>query len=87
MAIKIVKTIIKDNNVLSSPTTIDQLIEFIMPLLQDDKDQEKEDQYEFEDSQNSVSKLTHLIYSTNSDLWYCLLLKLKKVFLKGGQQR
>jgi vacuolar protein sorting-associated protein 35 len=87
VAIKIVKTIIKDQRVVSRPTTVDQLIEFIMPLLQDDKDMAKEDTYEFEDGQNSVAKLTHLITSQNSDLWYTLLLKLKKVFIKGGQNR
>mmetsp|Transcript_9445 Transcript_9445/g.15914 ORF Transcript_9445/g.15914 Transcript_9445/m.15914 type:complete len:96 (+) Transcript_9445:514-801(+) len=59
-----------------------------MPLLADDKDSgAKEDQYEFEDGQNSVSKLIHLISSPNSDMWYTLLLKFKKVFLKGGQNR
>ena len=58
-----------------------------MPLLQDDKDAYKEDKYEFEDGQNSVAKLTHLIYSSNTDLWYTLLLKLKKVFMKGGVNR
>ena len=87
VAIKIVKSIIKDNKVLSSPTTIDQLIEFIMPLLQDDKDAAKEDSYEFEDGQNSVAKLVHLISSPNSDMWHALLSKLKKVFLKGGKDR
>lgn len=58
-----------------------------MPLLQDEKEGAKEDPYEFEDGQNSISKLVHLIYNQNNDLWYTLLLKFKKIFLKGGENR
>ena len=34
---------------LNSVETTDQLINFIMPLLQDDKDSEAEEPYEFEE--------------------------------------
>lgn len=64
VALKIVKSVIKDNRQLCVPQTVDQLIEFIMPLLQDDKDsKEKEDKYEFEEGQNAVSKLINLVYN------------------------
>lgn len=33
-----------------------------MPLLQDDKDSGEEDSYEFEEGQESVAKMMHLIY-------------------------
>ena len=50
VALKIVKSVLKDNSHLKSAQTIDQLIEFISPLLQDEKDNSaKEDQYEFEE--------------------------------------
>lgn len=59
-----------------------------MPLLQDDKEAgAKEDPYEFEEGQNSISKLVHLVLNPTNDLWYSLILKLKKVFLKGGKDR
>lgn len=58
-----------------------------MPLLQDDKDSQKEDKYEFEEGQNAIAKMLHLIYSQNNDIWYSLLLKFKKIFLKGGNDR
>lgn len=59
-----------------------------MPLLADDKDSgAKEDPYEFEEGQNAVSKLIHLINSPNQDIWYTLILKFKKIFLAGGPQR
>ena len=68
VALKIVKSVIKDNQYLSLPQTIDQLIEFIMPLLQDEKEAgAKEDPYEFEEGQNAISKMLHLIYNANND--------------------
>lgn len=38
VALKIVKSVIKDKNYLTETKVIDQLIEFINPLLQDEKD-------------------------------------------------
>ena len=62
VALKIVKSVIKDNKPLQSGKTIDQLIEFIMPLLQDDKEaNQKEDNYEFQEGQNAISKMIHLV--------------------------
>ena len=58
-----------------------------MPLLADDKEQGKEDSYEFEEGQNAICKLTNLVHTPHHDMWYSLLLKLKKVFLKGGANR
>lgn len=88
VALKIVKSVIKDNRMLTNPQTVDQLIEFILPLLQDDKDsKEKEDQYEFVEGQNAMSRLINLISNPNTDFWYTLLLKLKKIFMKGGPER
>lgn len=88
VALKIVKSVIKDNNHLQSTQTIDQLIEFIMPLLQDEKDgSAKEDPYEFEEGQNAIAQMLHLVNNPNNDQWYALLLKFKKIFLKGGVER
>ena len=59
-----------------------------MPLLTDDKESEPEEPYEFEEGQESVAKLLHLIYhKSNSDLYYELLLKFKRVLVKGGIKR
>lgn len=38
VALRIVKAVINDKNHLNSQKTIDQLIDFVQPLLQDDKD-------------------------------------------------
>lgn len=49
VALRIIKAVISDRKYLSSSKTVDQLIDFIMPLLQDDKDSDSEEPYEFED--------------------------------------
>ena len=59
-----------------------------MPLLSDDKDSEAEEPYEFEEGQENVAKLIHLVYhKTNLDLYYEILLKFKRIFVKGGIKR
>jgi hypothetical protein len=88
VALRIVKAVINDKNSLSSPKTVDQLIDFILPLLQDDKDSAEEEPYEFEEGQEAVSKLVHLVYhKTNIDLYFEILMKFKRVFVKGGIKR
>jgi hypothetical protein len=88
VALRIVKAVINDKNKLSSAKTVDQLIDFIMPLLQDDKDSGSEEPYDFEEGQEAVSKLVHLVYHPrNLDLYYEILMKFKRVFVKGGVKR
>lgn len=59
-----------------------------MPLLQDDKDSEEEESYEFEEGQEAVAKLLTLVYhKSNNDLYYELIMKFKRVFVKGGIKR
>ena len=88
VALKIVKSVIKDNQFLSSNKLLDQLIEFIGPLLQDDKEPgSKEDPFELDEGQTAIAKLIHLIHNQNGDAWYSLLLKIKKIFVKGGAAR
>ena len=59
-----------------------------MPLLQDDKDSGEEEPYEFEEGQEAVSKLIHLVYhKTNVDLYNEILMKFKRIFVKGNLKR
>jgi len=58
-----------------------------MPLLADEKDGGKEDSYEFDEGQLAVAKMVHLVYSNNADSYYTLLLRFKKMFMKGGPKR
>lgn len=88
VALRIVKAVINDKNPLSSPKTVDQLIDFIMPLLQDDKDSAQEEPYEFEEGQEAVAKLVHLVkHPRNLDLYFEILMKFKRIFVKGGVKR
>jgi vacuolar protein sorting-associated protein 35 len=88
VALRIVKAVINDRNSLSSPKTVDWLIDFILPLLQDDKDSGEEEPYEFEEGQEAVAKLVHLVnHKTNLDLYFEILMKFKRVFVKGGIKR
>ena len=88
MALRICKAVIKDHNIISSARTVDQLIEFVKPLLVDDEHGAREEPFEFEEGQESVSCLVHMIaHKSNADIYYDLILRLKKVFAQGGHQR
>jgi len=64
------------------------LISFINPLLADDKDSSKEEPYEFTEGQNLVSQLPHLVFHhQDNDIYFELLNKFKRVFVKGGNAR
>lgn len=49
VALRICKAVIKDNKYLESGRTVDQLLDFIKPLLADDESGGKEEPFEFED--------------------------------------
>lgn len=88
VALRICKAVFKEGAHLSSYNTIDQLLGFISPLLQDDENGGKEESYEFEEGQESVARLVGLVYHPhNNDAYYELLLRFKKVFVKGGIKR
>ena len=88
VALRICKAVIKDNKKISSARTVDQLIEFIKPLLIDDEAGGKEEPYEFEEGQELVSRLIHMIaHKSDANIYYDLLLRLKKVFSRGGSSR
>lgn len=84
---RICKAVIKEGRHLASYNTIDQLLSFISPLLADD-DSGKEESYEFEEGQESVARLVGLVWHNwHNDIYYELLLRFKKVFVKGGIKR
>lgn len=54
----------------------------------DDDQGNKEEPYEFEEGQECVSRIIHMIYHNSSaDIYYDLLLRFKKVFGQGGITR
>lgn len=59
-----------------------------MPLLVSESQQDKEEPYEFDEGQNAVAKLVHLFsHPTDEHIHYELLMKFKRVFIKGGNER
>ena len=88
VALRICKAVIKDNRLIESSKTVDQLLDFIRPLLIDDEQGGKEEPYEFEEGQESVARIVHMIYhKSNNDIYFDLLMKFKKIFQKGGIKR
>ena len=88
MALRICKAVIKDNKVITSAKTVDQLIEFIKPLLVDDEQGGREEPFEFEEGQECVARLIHMIaHKSNADRYYDLLSRFKRVFSRGGISR
>ena len=88
VALRICKAVIKDNKTITSALTVDQLLEFIKPLLIDDEQGGREEPFEFEEGQECVSRLVHMMaHKSNADKYYDLLIRFKKVFAKGGKNR
>lgn len=87
VALRICQAVIKERASLDSAETVDQLLEFVKPLLADDESG-KEESYEFDEGQENVARLVHLVsHSTSVGAYFDLVLRLKKVFLKGGIKR
>lgn len=56
--------------------------------MSDDEQGGKEEPYELEEGQESVARLVHMVsHSSSHDIHYDLLMKFKKVFVKGGPKR
>ena len=88
VALRICKAVIKDNKHLTSSRTVEQLLDFIRPLLVDDEQGGKEEPYEFEEGQESVARILHMVsHRTSNDIYFDLLMKFKKIFVKGGIKR
>jgi len=88
VSLRIVKAVFKSKKKLDSPDIINQLLSFIDPLLKDDEENEEEvESYEFEEEQESISKLIHLVYNEDLEIYYELLQRMKKELMQGGVKR
>lgn len=87
VAFKIVQAVVSSRKQLTDLTVGEQLIEFIMPLLIDTQDSVEAEQYEFEEEQQNVARLLHLIYNSDADTYFEIMQAFKKMFAKGGKKR
>jgi hypothetical protein len=77
VSLRIVKAVIKSKKRLDSKDVVTKLIEFITPLLLDGKDTEEGEPYEFEEEQEAVARLPHLVNNADLDEFHSIFLKFK----------
>lgn len=79
MSLKIAQAVLKSRKKLDNETLIDQLLSFVQPLIEQDKDGETLEGFEFEEEQSTIAKLLHLVTNQDVDIEYALLQKWKKI--------
>lgn len=87
VAFKIVEAVVTSKKPLDSVVTCEQLLHFISPLLAEGTDTESGEEYEFEDEQQNVSRLVHLVTADSPENFLNILDKFFKAFSKGGASR
>ena len=87
VAFKIVEAVVTSKKNLNSIETSEQLLHFISPLVVDCSDSEPIEAYEFEDEQQNVSKLIHLVTAETPEDYLAILNTFFKTFSKGGVTR
>ncbi len=90
VAIQLLKAIIDKKSVLGSSEVVEQLCNFISPLIMDEDDTPEESQVnadEFEAEQNLVCRMVHLIQSSDNDELFKCYLKARSYFGQGGSRR
>jgi vacuolar protein sorting-associated protein 35 len=99
----IIQRIIETNSLITSEEEVEkvcfleclpilfelQLFNLLATLVVDQTDQNSaiEDTENFEEEQNLVARLVHLIYNESADQHFVLLNKVRKIFGKGGSLR
>lgn len=87
VAFKIVEAVVTSKKNLDTLETAEQLLHFISPLVVNCDDSEASEAYEFEDEQQNVSKLVHLITADTPEAYLSILNAFFKTFEKGGIER
>ena len=88
VSLRIVKAVFKAKRKLDNLEIVNQLLSFIEPLLKDDEElKEDVEVYEFEEEQESVAKMLHLINNNDLDSYYEILQRFKKELVQGGIKR
>lgn len=87
VATKIAQAVVILRSSLSSYELTSQLIKFINPILVTEKDYVEIEPFEFEEEQQSVAKLVHLVKGADSNLTLQILNLFKEKFLEGEIRR
>mmetsp|Transcript_54426 Transcript_54426/g.62365 ORF Transcript_54426/g.62365 Transcript_54426/m.62365 type:complete len:782 (+) Transcript_54426:65-2410(+) len=84
---RIIQGVVKSRKKLDSLEVVEQLFKFISPLLKEEKDYVEGEDYEFEDEQQSLASVCHLVYNEDCTEYFSMLKFMYKQFSKGGVRR
>jgi vacuolar protein sorting-associated protein 35 len=87
VAHRIVQAVISTKTPLNTIENCERLLDYVKPLLVDSKDSQQGEDYEFEDEQEAVAKMVHLIGAEEIDVHYQILQMFEKLFRQGGPRR
>jgi len=87
VSLKICQAVVNSAVPLDNIETVRQIIEFIRPLLRDEVDTQTLDPLEFEEEQNLVCRVIHLVTHSNPDEYFTILEEFRKQFYEGGPKR
>ncbi|WZZ02848.1 hypothetical protein YC2023_088769 [Brassica napus] len=89
MATVIIRSIMKNKTIIATAEKVEALLELIKGLINDlDEPQGLEvDEDDFEEEQNSVARLIHMLYSDDPEEMFKIISVLKNHFLTGGPKR
>lgn len=66
---------------------MNQLIDFLVPILKDDPENQDLDPTEFAAEQTLIARIVHLAVHNDANEYYAMLNRFKEVFLEGGEKR
>jgi vacuolar protein sorting-associated protein 35 len=87
VAYKVVQAVVRSHKLLQTAEIVTRLFEFIKPLLKSNPDAVTTDDFEFEEEQQTLAKLVHLVKADSPDEQLRILLALKTAFAEGGDKR
>ena len=87
VAYKIVQAVVGNKRILDEYDLCLQLLEFIKPLLMDFPDSVEGEVYEFDEEQNNIAKIVHLVQVSDLRTHYRILKLFEEKFTQGGARR
>lgn len=87
VAYKVVQAVVRSHKRLETLETVTRLFEFIKPLLRSNPDAVSSDDFEFEEEQQQLAKLVHLVSAETPAEQLRILLEFRNAFIDGGEKR
>jgi len=91
VAVQVVKSVVRNQTQISEVAKMDSLLELLKPLLEEQEDDETMDEdakIEFQEQQNLMASLVHLVYNdTSPDESFDLLKRLRNRIGQSGSKR